>query len=115
MKRSMTNETPPKGDARPWTSVRFLGQAERTVAKWSAVWKTASLAQWKFMKRWSGYKDLGCLTTQPMQTVCADAAFDKPVSRAHLREQLMQHEIAGTRWCGALCSVDEETETGSAR
>ena len=38
----------------------------------------------------------------------------KPVSRAHLREQLLQHEVDRDALERALLLVDEETETGSA-
>lgn len=38
----------------------------------------------------------------------------KPVSRAHLRAQLLQHETAEEAIASALAGIDEEQETGSA-
>ena len=117
MKRTMTK---PKKAAESGRSpmdeaLRFLGARARTVREVERRLEACEFGEAEIETTLLRLRELGLVD---------DAAFagefvrtrlaTKPVSRAHLRAQLLQHETAEDAIEAALSGVNEEQETGSA-
>ena len=117
MKRSMTK---PKSSAESGRTpmdeaLRYLGSRARTVREVERHLDDCEFGEVEIYEVVARLKDLGLLNDvsyaeQYVQTRLST----KPVSRAHLREQLMQHEVDRDAMEQALLLVDEETEAVSA-
>ena len=117
MKRSMTKSklASESGRSPMDEALRFLGGRARTVREVERRLDECEFGEVEVYETVERLKDLGLLNdfTYAEQFVQTRLST-KPVSRAHLREQLMQHEVDRDALERALLLVDEETETGSA-
>lgn len=117
MKRSMTK---PKSSAESGRTpmdeaLRFLGARARTVREVERRLDACEFGEVEVYETVERLKDLGLLNDFTYAELFVQTRLStKPVSRAHLREQLMQHEVDRDALEQALLLVDEETEAGSA-
>ncbi len=96
-------------------ALRYLGARARTVREVERHLDACEYGEVEVYETIERLKELGLLN---------DAAFaadfvrtrlaTKPVSRAHLREQLLSHEAEAAAIEAALSAVDEETQRDSA-
>ena len=117
MKRSMTKPKPAAESGRtPMDeALRFLGGRARTVREVERRLDACEFGEVEVYETVERLKDLGLLNDASYAEQFVQTRLStKPVSRAHLREQLMQHEVDRDALERALLLVDEETETGSA-
>lgn len=96
-------------------ALRFLGGRARTVREVERRLDACEFGEVEVYETVERLKDLGLLNDASFAEQFVQTRLStKPVSRAHLREQLMQHEVDRDAMEQALLLVDEETETGSA-
>ena len=117
MKRSMTK--PKSSDESGRTpmdeALRFLSARARTVREVERRLDACEYGEVEVYETVERLKDLGLLNDAAFAEQFVQTRLStKPVSRAHLREQLMQHEVDRDALEQALLLVDEETEAGSA-
>lgn len=117
MKRSMTK---PKSSAESGRTpmdeaLRFLSARARTVREVERRLDACEYGEVEVYETVERLKDLGLLNDFTYAELFVQTRLStKPVSRAHLREQLMQHEVDRDAMEQALLLVDEETEADSA-
>jgi regulatory protein len=96
-------------------ALRFLGARARTVREVERRLDECEFGEVEVYETVERLKDLGLLNDAAYAEQFVQTRLStKPVSRAHLREQLMQHEVDRDALEHALLLVNEETETGSA-
>ena len=96
-------------------ALRFLSARARTVREVERRLDACEYGEVEVYETVERLKDLGLLNDAAFAEQFVQTRLStKPVSRAHLREQLMQHEVDRDALEQALLLVDEEMEAGSA-
>ena len=96
-------------------ALRYLGGRARTVREVERHLDASEYGEVEVYETVERLKELGLLNDLAFATEFVRTRLaTKPVSRAHLREQLMMHETAADAIDEALLQVDEEMQQRSA-
>ena len=96
-------------------ALRFLGARARTVRETERHLDACEYGEYEVYQTVERLKELNLLDDEAFaQEFVRTRLATKPVSRAHLRQQLLAHEVEESAIEGALSQVDEADEMRSA-